>query len=99
MDKPLRPSPYWGEEKLYDTKVNNHNSMFDKKGRVWMAAAVRGPKKPGFCKHGSEHPPAKLSPLEQTHRAPSILDPKTRKDTFVDPCLHTPPLPFREEPN
>src|SRR6187401_1334758 len=79
MAKPLGPSPYWGEEKLYDTKVNNHNSMFDKKGRVWLAAAVRGPKNPDFCKKGSDHPSAKLFPLEQTHRALAILDPKTMK--------------------
>ena len=64
-----RPFAYWGDEKIWDTKVNNHNSMFDKKGRVWLAAAVRGPKNPDFCKKGSDHPSAKLFPLEQTHRA------------------------------
>ena len=69
MAKPLRPSPYWGDEKIWDTKVNNHNAMFDEKGRVWLAAAVRGPKNPDFCKKGSDHPSAKLFPLEQTHRA------------------------------
>jgi hypothetical protein len=99
MDKPLGPSPYWGEEKLYDTKVNNHNSMFDKKGRVWMAAAVRGPKNPAFCKQGSEHPSAKLFPLEQTHRALTILDPKTMKYTFVDTCFQTHHLQFAYDAN
>ena len=38
---PLEPSAYWGKEKIWDTKVNNHNSMIDRKGRVWLAAAVR----------------------------------------------------------
>src|SRR5215475_12593474 len=99
MDKPLGPSPYWGEEKLYDTKVNNHNSMFDKQGRVWMAAAVRGPKNPDFCKQGSDHPWAKLFPLEQTHRAVSILDPKTMKYTFVDTCFQTHHLQFGYDAN
>ena len=33
-----QPSAYWGEEKLWDTRANNHNAMFDKKGRVWIAA-------------------------------------------------------------
>src|SRR5207248_11291347 len=89
LEKPLGPSPYWGEEKLYDTKVNNHNSMFDKKGRLWLAAAVRGPKNPDFCKQGSEHPSAKLTPLEQTHRELAILDPKPMKYTFVDTCFQT----------
>ena len=27
------PRAYWGEEKLWDTRANNHNAMFDKKGR------------------------------------------------------------------
>src|SRR5262245_37966020 len=35
--RPLAPSAYWGEEKLWDTRANNHNSMFDKSGRVWLA--------------------------------------------------------------
>ena len=99
MDKPLGPSPYWGEEKLYDTKVNNHNAMFDKKGRVWLAAAVRGPKNPDFCKKGSDHPSAKLFPLEQTHRALAILDPKTMKYTFVDTCFQTHHLQFAYDAN
>src|SRR5712672_1245951 len=99
MAKPLGPSPYWGEEKLYDTKVNNHNAMFDQKGRVWLAAAVRGPKNPDFCKKGSDHPSAKLFPLEQTHRAVTILDPKTMKYTFVDTCFQTHHLNFGYDAN
>ena len=38
--KPMAPSPYWGEEKIWDTKANNHNAMFDRKGRVWLAASA-----------------------------------------------------------
>ena len=99
MEKPLGPSPYWGDEKIWDSKVNNHNSMFDKDGRVWMAAAVRGPKNPDFCKKGSDHPSAKLFPLEQTHRALTILDPKTMKYTFVDTCFQTHHLQFAYDAN
>src|SRR6478672_2794711 len=32
--KPLQASAYWGDEKVWDTRANNHNAMFDKKGRV-----------------------------------------------------------------
>ena len=42
--KPLAPSPYWGNEQIWDTHINNHNSMMDGKGRLWLAAAVRGVK-------------------------------------------------------
>ena len=31
-DKLMQPSPYWGDEKIWDTKANNHNGMFDQKG-------------------------------------------------------------------
>jgi hypothetical protein len=99
MAKPLGPSPYWGEKKIWDTKINNHNAMMDKKGRFWLAAAVRGPKNPDFCKKGSDHPSAKLTPLESTHRALSILDPKTMKYTFVDTCFQTHHLNFAYDAN
>ena len=62
VEKPVAPSAYWGDEKIWDTRVNNHNSMFDGKGRVWLAAAIRGPANPDFCKKGSEHPSAKVVP-------------------------------------
>ena len=68
-DKVLAPSPYWGEEKIWDSRANNHNGMFDRQGRVWFAATVRGPNNPDFCKQGSDHPSAKLFPLERTNRA------------------------------
>jgi hypothetical protein len=70
MAKPLGPSAYWGDEKIWDTRVNNHSAMIDEKGRVWMAAAVRNPKNPDFCKKGSEHPSAKLFPLELAAHSP-----------------------------
>ena len=87
--KPMAPSPYWGDEKIWDTKANNHNAMFDKKGRVWMAANVRGMDNPAFCKKGSDHPSAKVFPLDRSSRQVTMLDPKTMKYTFVDTCFGT----------
>ena len=63
--KPTAPSAYWGDEVLWDTKANNHNAMFDKKGRVWLAATVRGMDNPAWCKKGSEHPSAKVFPIDK----------------------------------
>jgi hypothetical protein len=99
MAKPLAASAYWGEEKIWDTKVNNHNSMIDKQGRVWMAAAFRPPNNPDFCKKGSDHPSAKLFPLESTNRTLTVLDPKTMKYTFVDTCFGTHHLQFAYDAN
>jgi hypothetical protein len=94
MDKPLAASPYWGEEKIWDSRVNNHNSMLDRQGRVWMAAAVRGPENPAFCRKGSSHPSAKVAPLERTNRHVAVLDPKTMKYTPVDTCFGSHHLQF-----
>lgn len=87
--EPLQPSAYWGEEKIWDTRANNHNSMFDRKGRVWLAANVRGLDNPAFCKAGSDHPSAKLVPLDRSSRQVTILEPKTMTYTFVDTCFGT----------
>jgi hypothetical protein len=96
---PLQPSPYWGKERIWDTRVNNHNSMFDRNGRVWLAATVRGFDNPEFCKQGSSHPSAKLFPLERSARQLAIFEPKTQKYTFVDTCFGTHHLQFGYDSN
>lgn len=97
--KPLQSSAYWGDEAIWDTRANNHNSMFDRQGRLWLAAAVRGPDNPAFCKQGSEHPSAKLFPTERTNRHLAMLDPRTQKYTFVDTCFGTHHLQFGYDAN
>ena len=86
---PTTASAYWGEEVLWDTRANNHNSMFDDKGRLWLAATVRGMNNPDFCKQGSDHPSAKVFPLTQSPRQVAMLDPKTMKYSFIDTCFGT----------
>jgi hypothetical protein len=86
---PMQPSPYWGDEAIWDTRVNNHNSMFDKTGRLWLAATVRAPDNPAFCKQGSDHPSARLFPVERSNRHLALFDPRTKKYTFVDTCYGT----------
>ena len=54
--EPLQPSAYWGAEKIWDTRANNHNSMFDRRGRLWLAATGHPPANPDFCRRGSSHP-------------------------------------------
>jgi hypothetical protein len=95
----LQPSAYWGDEAIWETRANNHNSMFDRKGRLWLAAAVRGPENPAFCKAGSDHPSARLFPLERTVRHLAMFDPKTQKYTFVDTCFGTHHLQFGYDAN
>ena len=63
--------------------------MFDKQGRVWFAATVRGVDNPDFCKKGSDHPSAKVFPLDRSSRQVTRLDPKMMQYTFVDTCFGT----------
>ena len=86
---PLMPSPYWSADRIWETRANNHNSMLDKQGRVWLAAAVRGADNPAFCKAGSDHPSAKAFPMERANRHVAMFDPKTKKYTFVETCYST----------
>ena len=95
MEKPLGPSAYWGEEKIWTAHFNNHNAAMDDKGRIWMTAAFRDQKnEPEFCKKGSDHPSAKLFPLDQSQRMLIVYDPKTKKFEFVDTCFTTHHLNF-----
>ena len=50
------PSPYWGDEKIWDSKANVHNPMLDQDGRVWLTARIRPPGTPDFCRRGSDSP-------------------------------------------
>jgi hypothetical protein len=93
--KPVGPSAYWGDEKIWTAHFNNHNAMIDQKGRVWMTAAFRDEhNEPAFCKKGSDQPSAKLAPLERSARMLTIYDPKTQKVEFVDTCFTTHHLNF-----
>ena len=92
--KPMAPSAYWGTQQIWDNHINNHNSMFDSDGRLWLAAAVRGTKDPDFCGPNSDLPSAKQFPLKESHRQLGMLDPKTMKYTFIDTCFTTHHLQF-----
>ena len=48
------------------------------------------PDNPAFCKKGSDHPSAKLFPLERSSRQVTMLDPKTMKYTLRRHLLRDP---------
>ncbi len=92
--KPTMPSAYWGDEVIWNSKINAHNPMFDEDGRIWYTARVRNGKNPAVCQKGSDHPSAKLSPLGKSGRHLSVYDPKTKKYTMIDTCFGTHHLQF-----
>jgi hypothetical protein len=95
----LQPSPYWGNERIWETRVNNHNSMFGRDGRVWLAASVRGAENPAFCKAGSDHPSAKAFPMDRAVRHIAVFDVKTQKYSYIDTCFSTHHLQFGYDAN
>ena len=90
----VAPSPYWDDERIWDSKSNIHNPMLDQEGRVWITARIRGPNNPDFCKEGSKHPSAMLYPKDRTSRQLAVLDPSTGVYSFVDTCFSTHHLQF-----
>ncbi|MBX9842222.1 MAG: carboxypeptidase regulatory-like domain-containing protein [Xanthobacteraceae bacterium] len=97
--KILGPSAYWGEENIWDSRANNHNSMFDRKGRLWLAATGHKPENPDFCKKGSSHPSAVEFPLDRTNRRVTMYDPKTGKYTAYQTCFGSHHLQFGYDAN
>jgi hypothetical protein len=96
---PMAPSPYWGPDPIWDSKTSTHNQMMDEKGRVWAAARVRHPSNPDFCRKGSDHPSAKVFPVESANRHLSMYDPTTGKWTLISTCFPTHHLIFAEDAN
>jgi hypothetical protein len=95
----LAPSAYWGDEKLWHAQTIPHSQMFDEKGRVWYAARIRGANTADFCKKGSDHPSAKLFPIDRTNRQVTMLDPASGKFTMVDTCFPTHHVQFGFDAN
>ncbi|MBX9826488.1 MAG: carboxypeptidase-like regulatory domain-containing protein [Xanthobacteraceae bacterium] len=96
---PLSPSPYWGDEPIWQGQSTTHNPMFDETGRVWYTSRVGPPPNPDFCKKGSSHPSAKVFPLETSTRHLAVFDPKTEKVTLIRTCYPTHHLVFAEDAN
>ena len=96
---PMAPSPYWGDEPIWNSQTSIHNQMMDEKGRVWATARVRPPANPDYCRKGGSHPSAKVFPLENANRHLSLYDPATGKFTLISTCFPTHHLIFAEDAN
>jgi hypothetical protein len=103
----VAPSPYFGAEQVWDSRVNAHNPMMDQDGRVYYTAQIRSPQHPpAYCAAASGHPSAKVYPLTgtptgfvQNSRQITVYDPKTKQFTFIDTCFGTHHLNFAEDAN
>jgi hypothetical protein len=96
-DLAVGTSVYWGDEPIWDGHTSIHNPIIDQKGRVWFTARIRRSANPDFCRKGSDHPSAKVVPLNESARQLSMYDPKTGKWTLIDTCFTTHHLYFAND--
>ena len=97
-DLPVGTSVYWGDEPIWDGHTSIHNPIMDRKGRVWFTARIRPAANPDFCRMGSDHPSAKVVPLDDSARQLSMYDPKSGKWSLIDTCFTTQHLYFAQRP-
>jgi hypothetical protein len=94
------PSVYWGDDPIWDSHTSIHNPMIDRDGRIWFTAKLRPEdENPAFCKQGSNHPSAKLVPLNNSARQLSFYEPKTQKWALINTCFTTQHLNFAHDAN
>jgi len=98
-DDQMAPSPYWGDEVIWDSQTSTHNPMYDEKGQVWFTSRVGPAPNPDFCKKGSAHPSAKVFPMETSTRHLAMVEPKSGKTTLIRTCYQTHHLVFAEDAN
>jgi hypothetical protein len=95
---PMAASPYWGDEAIWDSATTVHNPMMDAEGKVWITARVRAPAdNPAFCRQGSDHPSARVFPVNNSGRHLGLYDPDTGQYTPIDTCFSTHHLMFAED--
>ncbi len=94
---PKMPSPYWGDEAIWESRTLAHSFAMDTQERVWIAARVRPAETPDFCQEGSSHPSAQAFPIERSNRQMQLWDPKTLQMTTVDTCFGTHHLNFDDD--
>ncbi|CAJ0873547.1 hypothetical protein AMST5_02519 [freshwater sediment metagenome] len=101
----VAPSPYFGDEPLWNSKFNAHTPTMDSKGRIYFAAQTRAPKStPDYCTKNSPIRSAQLYPLPAkpegfvgNARQVSVYDPKTKEWAFIDTCFGSHHLNFAED--
>ena len=82
------PSPYWGDELVWNDPVNPNQPHLDSKGRVWFNTQTRLDQ-PEFCGEGSGNPFARSFPLNGrgTAKGLAAYDPATNTFELIDLCF------------
>jgi hypothetical protein len=80
------PSPYWGNEIVWDDPVNPNQPHMDGRGRIWFNTQTR-PDQPEFCRTGSGNPFARAYPLDDPAKGVAVYDPSTGEFELIDTCF------------
>jgi hypothetical protein len=87
IDTNSPPSPYWGDEKVWQRVSDPRSVVMDGKGRVLVTARIRNPQdQPAFCKDAANKF-AKYFPMASGNRQVELYDPKTKQFTEINTCF------------
>ncbi|HEV8319416.1 MAG TPA: carboxypeptidase-like regulatory domain-containing protein [Vicinamibacterales bacterium] len=79
------PSPYWGEENIWERISDPRSVAMDGQGRVWLTGRIRAAsEQPAYC---TSSPFGKYFPLKSGGRQVIGYDPKSQQFTHVDTCF------------
>ena len=79
------PSPYWGEENVWERTSDPRSVAMDSQGRVWFTGRIRdNAQQPAHCVSGAF---GKYFPLKGGGRQIMMFDPKTKQFTGIDTCF------------
>ena len=90
-DPILRPRPIGATRRSGTARPPSTIPMFDE-GPGLVHARIRPPDNPAFCKQGSDHPSAKLFPLESPAASWRCYDPNDRQVHADRHLLHAPTI-------
>ncbi len=95
--RPLVPSPYWGDELIWEGVGQPRTGAMDQDGRVWFASKIRANEnQPAYCGSGSTNPYARYFPLDRGGKQAVVYDPRSDEVTLVDTCFTTDHNDFAE---
>lgn len=97
LPKPMQPSAYWGDKRIWTSQTIIHNPMFDEQGNVWLTARIRPLPDPAYCSNGAQNPSAQIFPLKQAGREAEMYDPHSGKFLLANLCFPTHHLQFAHD--
>ena len=94
---PAGPSPYWGDEAIWNSQTTVHSFAMDKQARVWAAARVRKPADAGVVPSGIGSSVRKALPDQSGAARPEHVRPEDQAAHDHRHVLHVGPRELRRQ--